>query len=44
MKATIRALSIIVTGNDRENALMLAVNRRLGFTATAVVKSYAKRM
>ncbi|HST18997.1 MAG TPA: GNAT family N-acetyltransferase [Gaiellaceae bacterium] len=34
----------ILTGNDRGNAPMLAVNRKLGFTATAVVESLAKRL
>ena len=34
----------ILTSNDRENAPMLAVNRKLGFTETALVESYAKRM
>jgi len=34
----------IVTGNDRANAPMLAVNRRLGFTETVVVESFAKQL
>ena len=34
----------IVTGNDLENAAMLAINRKLGFTETAVVESYAKHL
>lgn len=34
----------ILTSNNRENAPMLAVNRKLGFTETAVAESYAKRM
>jgi GNAT superfamily N-acetyltransferase len=34
----------ILTSNNRENAPMLAVNRKLGFTKTAVVESFAKRM
>ncbi len=34
----------IVTSNDLDNAPMLAVNRKLGFTETAVVESFAKDM
>ena len=34
----------ILTSNDLDNAPMLAVNRKLGFTATAVVESYAKSL
>jgi GNAT superfamily N-acetyltransferase len=34
----------ILTSNDFDNAPMLAVNRRLGFTPTAVVESFAKRL
>ena len=35
-------ITAIVTSNDLENAAMLAINRNLGFTETAVVESYAK--
>jgi GNAT superfamily N-acetyltransferase len=34
----------IVTSNDLDNAPMLAINRKLGFTETAVITSYAKRL
>jgi GNAT superfamily N-acetyltransferase len=34
----------ILASNNRENAPMLAVNRKLGFTETAVIESYAKRL
>src|SRR5262249_13853261 len=34
----------IVTGNDRGNAPMLAINRKLGFADGAVVESFAKRL
>lgn len=34
----------VVTGNDRGNEAMLAINRRLGFTETAVLESFAKQL
>jgi len=34
----------IVTGNDRGNAPMLAINRKLGFTDSAVIESFAKQL
>jgi len=43
-RAAALGITRIVTSNNRENAPMLAVNRKLGFTETAVVESYAKRM
>jgi RimJ/RimL family protein N-acetyltransferase len=43
-RAAALGITRILTSNNRENAPMLAVNRRLGFTETAVVESYAKRM
>lgn len=32
----------ILTGNDDESAPMLAINRKLGFTAAGVVESFSK--
>ena len=34
----------ILTGNDVGNEPMLAINRKLGFTQTAVVESFEKRL
>ena len=34
----------ILTGNDVENAPMLAINDKLGYTPTVVVESYAKTL
>ncbi len=42
-RAAALGITRIVTSNDLENAPMLAVNRRLGFTETAVVESFVKR-
>lgn len=43
-RAAALGMTRILTSNDRENAPMLAVNRKLGFNETALIESYAKRM
>jgi GNAT superfamily N-acetyltransferase len=43
-RAAALGITRILTSNNPENAPMLAVNRKLGYTETAVVESYAKRM
>jgi len=43
-RAAALGITRILTSNNRENAPMLAVNRKLGFTETGVIESYAKRM
>jgi GNAT superfamily N-acetyltransferase len=43
-RAAALGITRILTSNNRENAPMLAVNHKLGFTETAVVESYAKQM
>ena len=43
-RAASLGITRIVTSNDLANAPMLAVNRKLGFTATATVESFAKTL
>src|SRR4029450_6913493 len=41
-RAAALGITRILASNDRENAPMVAVNRKLGFTEAAIVESYAK--
>jgi GNAT superfamily N-acetyltransferase len=43
-RAAALGIERILTSNDVANAPMLAINRRLGFTETAIVESFAKRI
>jgi GNAT superfamily N-acetyltransferase len=43
-RAAALGITRIVTGNDLDNAAMLQINRRLGFTPSEVIESYVKNL